>query len=151
VGKVENTDAGSLVPGTAPRDLWGLHPNARWVYGALAAVLLTSAILPMHWVTTAPTVCLFHQATGLDCPGCGLTRSFIATADLQFADAFRHHAFGSPLFAVLATMVISWPWSARSRRCLFPEGPMANRGVQAVIALWFIWAIARAAGLLPGP
>jgi len=36
--------------------------------------------------------CPFRSITGLDCPGCGLTRAFIAICHANFAEAFRLNA-----------------------------------------------------------
>ncbi|OGV60383.1 MAG: hypothetical protein A2X45_18585 [Lentisphaerae bacterium GWF2_50_93] len=36
--------------------------------------------------------CPFKSITGLDCPGCGLTRAFIAICHANFAEAFRLNA-----------------------------------------------------------
>lgn len=50
----------------------------------LAALLLLSALgmgIP----------CLFHQITGLYCPGCGATRMALALLRLDFAAAFRYN------------------------------------------------------------
>ena len=38
--------------------------------------------------------CPFKLITGIDCPGCGMTRAFKATVRLDFASAFEYH----PLF-----------------------------------------------------
>ena len=35
--------------------------------------------------------CVFHQATGLDCPGCGMSRAVLALARLDFAAAFGYN------------------------------------------------------------
>ncbi|MFA6566892.1 MAG: DUF2752 domain-containing protein [Victivallales bacterium] len=46
--------------------------------------------------------CYFRKITGLDCPGCGLTRGFIALCHGNFAEAFRVNALTylvAPFFA----------------------------------------------------
>lgn len=49
--------------------------------------------------------CLFHLATGLDCPGCGMTRAFHALLHLHFLQALHFNAF----FIVLAPLLaIAW-------------------------------------------
>jgi hypothetical protein len=56
--------------------------------------------------------CVFHQATGLWCPGCGMTR---ATHHLLHADVMA--ALGSNLFApvvLLAIVATWWAWARRS-------------------------------------
>lgn len=46
--------------------------------------------------------CLFHLATGLQCPGCGLTRASMALlrGDVESAYNFNQLAFFVPLFLV---------------------------------------------------
>jgi hypothetical protein len=46
--------------------------------------------------------CLFHLATGLQCPGCGLTRASLALlrGDVQSAYNFNQLVFYVPLFLV---------------------------------------------------
>lgn len=35
--------------------------------------------------------CLFHELTGLDCPGCGITRLLFSLLELDFYQAFRYN------------------------------------------------------------
>lgn len=48
-------------------------------FAYLAFVLITDWRIP----------CLFKVATGLDCPGCGITRMCMSIAKLDFVAAFR--------------------------------------------------------------
>ena len=41
--------------------------------------------------------CPFRLLTGIDCPGCGLTRAFLSAFRLDFRAAFRYH----PLFLLI--------------------------------------------------
>lgn len=41
--------------------------------------------------------CLFHQLTGWDCPGCGMTRSVISLAHGHWIQALRYNLFSIPL------------------------------------------------------
>ena len=47
-------------------------------------------------------LCLFRRLTDLPCPGCGLTRSFCATAKGEVGRAFDFHWLGPALFLVAA-------------------------------------------------
>lgn len=47
-------------------------------------------------------VCLVRRATGLPCPGCGLTRSFCAMAKGEWTRAGQFHAVGPALFTFVA-------------------------------------------------
>ncbi len=46
-------------------------------------------------------ICPFRLATGIPCPGCGLTRSFCAVAKGDVERGFELHWLGPLLFAVL--------------------------------------------------
>ena len=41
--------------------------------------------------------CVFHEITGLYCPGCGITRCFISIINLDFIQAFRYNCLVFPL------------------------------------------------------
>ena len=43
-------------------------------------------------------LCLFKNIFGVPCPGCGLTRGFIAILHLNFKEATRHHILSVPIF-----------------------------------------------------
>lgn len=38
-----------------------------------------------------PVPCLFHELTGLLCPGCGITRMFVSIFKLDFVSAFNYN------------------------------------------------------------
>ena len=83
-----------------------VHPR-----GAAATVIATAATLTpnpaghgTHTQLGLPP-CGFLVVTGYPCPGCGLTTSFAAMADAQFAAAAHANAFGILLFLVSATTV----------------------------------------------
>jgi hypothetical protein len=60
--------------------------------------------------------CVFHALTGLQCPGCGLTRAMHHVLHGHFADAFRLNAFG----VVFAPMVVAGAVVAPRRVLLRP-------------------------------
>nr|WP_223204607.1 DUF2752 domain-containing protein [Gordonia jinghuaiqii] len=64
-----------------------------------------------------PQVCPFAMMTGLPCPGCGLTRSWVSFMHGDVGAAFRFNAFG-PLLLVLTavTVVAALVTLARRRR-----------------------------------
>ncbi len=57
------------------------------------------ALLPQN-VVRLP-VCSFRALTGLPCPGCGLTRSMLATAHGDLSRAWTMHPIGILFFALL--------------------------------------------------
>ena len=52
-----------------------------------------------------PGVCTFKSMTGLDCPGCGLTRSFVHLVRANFARAWQFNPAGILVFAVVVFQV----------------------------------------------
>lgn len=85
-----------------------------------AAAALFARFPPAVWPVWPR--CLLHEATGLHCPGCGLTRAVSALLRGDCASAFGHH----PVFWLLAIPCAAWGvravayalWHDR-----FPAGP----------------------------
>lgn len=64
-----------------------------------------------------PTTCWFHEVTGIDCPTCGMTRSYVALLHGDVLGSFRWHPAGPlmVLCSVLAVAVIAWSGIRRRR------------------------------------
>ena len=52
-----------------------------------------------------PGTCTFLRFTGIPCPGCGLTRSFISIGHGDFVGAWRFNPAGLFFFAVVAFQI----------------------------------------------
>ena len=66
---------------------------------AVTAVYLASVILPEHALDGARySICVFHNVTGLPCPGCGMTRAFLAIGHGNLVSAWKLNALSLPLF-----------------------------------------------------
>lgn len=59
-------------------------------------IFILSAWLPENWVSDLP-LCLFRYGSGIDCPGCGLTRAFVAFFHGDFLKAIRFNAMAPVL------------------------------------------------------
>jgi len=88
-----------------------------------AALILTpsgnsqSELLIAGTSVRVPDLCQFKQIFGRNCPGCGMTRSFVYSARLQLADAWSIQPIGTLLAIVLAASVPLRAWQiARLRR-----------------------------------
>jgi len=51
-------------------------------------------------------LCVWRRITTLNCPGCGLTRSFCAMSQLMFERAFALHPVGPLLYLALVWVVV---------------------------------------------
>ena len=69
--------------------------------GAALSVLLVLALVAYAFGWGCP----FLSLTGIPCPGCGLTRAWLAVLRLDFAEAFRLN-FMFPAVPVLALFVL---------------------------------------------
>ncbi len=113
----------------------------------LAGFVFTSAVFVtsvFYQPPDAPTVtlCALKNATGLDCPTCGLTRAFCALAKGEWTRALRFHPMSPAIFALFG-----W-WWLRSLLYLVGRGSWAGR-VEAWFPL-FPTILVVAAGLLLG-
>ncbi|GAB2657007.1 hypothetical protein GCM10027169_20720 [Gordonia jinhuaensis] len=132
--------------------------------GTLAAVaVVTSAMIVAAAVSPAqaahgPVLCPFRLATGLPCPGCGLTRSWVALAHGDVAGAFALNLFGPPTMVLAVAWLVStvasrgragavltaaWNSSPRVRR-------RAMIALAVVVVLWLGYGAARIADALVG-
>jgi len=65
-----------------------------------------SVFLPFSSVPL-PELCAFYRQFAIDCPGCGLTRSFVYGSQLQWSDAWKSNPAGALLFASVMLLI---PW-----------------------------------------
>jgi hypothetical protein len=109
------TSAVSL-PNHGPLSAYRSGEWPRWmILGLCSAVVVLSLVLslgerPGQVVVplinrSLPPLCQMKLLTGLDCPGCGLTRSFIALAHGQFVESFRFNPAGPLWFACIALQI----------------------------------------------
>lgn len=100
--------------------------SALWRYTTLPAlgILAISVLFPPERMP-AVEICHFRRLTGLDCPGCGLTRSFTCITHGRFEEAMAFHPFGF-VFWGLTLLLLVYPliprlaprlhgWLTRSR------------------------------------
>jgi hypothetical protein len=84
------------------------------ILGLCIGVLLLSAILSIRGSTQVvlpllnlplPELCMLKRYTGLSCPGCGLTRCFIANAHGDLPVAVAYNPAGVFLFVIVALQI----------------------------------------------
>lgn len=130
---------------TVPRRFTSLE---RLVAGGLLGVGVAAALDPAT-IEHGPVVCPFRLLTGLPCPGCGLTRSWVFALHGDIGAATTAHPFGVPLLVlvlVLAGVVVV-------RRVRGQHAPDLDRLVRhplavAVLVGWLGWAAWRLAAAL---
>ena len=71
-----------------------------WLFAALiAAALIGSSVTEAH-ARLPFSACIFRNLTGLPCPGCGMTRGFVAMGHGRLGDAWRANTLSPFAYAV---------------------------------------------------
>ena len=100
--------------------------------GLLAAFaaggLVISALIPASAADDGPILCPFRLMTGLPCPGCGLTRSWIALVHGDISGSLAAHPFGGAFMFLGVALILAVGVALIRRRPL----PAATRVVGRV-------------------
>ena len=141
-----SADAAARVPGPAVRRPAGLATPV------VAAAGLAAAVTAFAWspagVESGPVVCPFRLLTGLPCPGCGLTRSWVYAAHGRWGDSVAANPFGLVAAALVLALVVvvarAW-W----RRAPVPDlDDLARRPwVLGLVGVWVAYAVVRLVGV----
>lgn len=73
----------------------------------LSSVLVLSYVYPLLKPLTHNRFCLFYSVSGLDCPFCGLTRSFVAISHFQFKQGFVYNKAGIVIYISFIVLIIT--------------------------------------------
>jgi cytochrome b561 len=76
-----------------------------------------------------PQLCSMKRTYGIDCPGCGLTRSFLSIGRFQFAQAMHFNPAGIFVFGLIAVQI---PWR-------ITQLARIRKGLPQLQADWFLW------------
>lgn len=76
---------------------------------AAAVILIAVGVLYLivNRYTGFAVPCAFHLVTGLNCPGCGVSRMFISLFALDFKSAFKYNAAVMVTLPLLMYLLIS--------------------------------------------
>lgn len=110
-------------------------------------ILLASAILPLPEngaILGLPSLCPFHNLSGLPCPACGLTRAFVCLAHGRFAAAFIYHPLGPILFGATSFFVGNALLNRRAPR-------ISNRFLILSAIVFCVFWVLRLRGVFPYP
>lgn len=90
-------------PGASKKPFYSRRSH-KYSLAISAFVILLSVLLPLPtggklvvFGIESPPLCVFQAKFGIDCPGCGLTRSFVSMGHVEFAKAWAFNRVG-PLF-----------------------------------------------------
>ena len=105
------------LPATSPSVIrpqgYSLIAACLWLFGSLAILTLAAIMsvgLPRRVYLPGlsfplPETCMLHARFGLDCPGCGLTRSFIHFAHGRLFEGMSLNPAGIAIFLFVAAQV----------------------------------------------
>jgi len=115
------------------------------------AALGLSLVLTPADAADGPIVCPFRLLTGLPCPGCGLTRSWVFLAHGRVTDALSANPFGPVTMAAAIALVIAVCWAVVRRRPL-PDLDRIALALPTRIVLvgWLAFAACRLLAVLTG-
>ena len=141
-------------PGPAPsllRAAWQyVRPVARpWTLVLIA--VLVGHLVPLSWLISGPSFCPFKVATGLPCPGCGLTRSSVALLQGDLGTSLYYHPLGVAMVAGavvvgLVDLVVWWRGCRTGAEPLPPSWIMERIFATpapwiAIAALAIVWVV----------
>jgi len=103
----------------------------RLVRGGIVVVGLALAAGAMAMARPWWPKCILFSATGLHCPGCGLTRASTALLDGDFAQAFAYNAIWPAIFGLFALGFAS------ALRQYVRGNPAPARSKSVWLAIWW--------------
>ncbi len=98
---------------------------------------------------TTPEICLMKRSTGIPCPGCGLTRSWVLAAQGHPEASFHQHHLGLVLMAWVAlegSLRGVWLAFGRARALIDRVLPWVDRlAIPIAVAMLVNWGLVLAA------
>lgn len=112
--------------------------------GVVVAAIGVAALANPATIEDGPVICPFRLMTGLPCPGCGLTRSWVYLVHGQWHDAFAANPFG-PILLLLCIGYVAAVVVALLRRRPPPdlERALRNPVLYAFGAAWVLFGVVR--------
>lgn len=128
----------------------------RLLFFILGAALLTAVILgvleslwPAFAMKNLPVACAFRRVTDIPCPGCGLTRSWVALGRGALVESVALHRLGWAVMLYVALQVARhglWLAAPARRPVIDSAGRWLDRSLIPLAAALFInwgWVLAR--------
>ncbi len=117
-------------------------------FGALLiAVILggLETLWPTFEMENLPVSCAFRRVTGTPCPGCGLTRSWVALGRGAVSESLAFHRLGWVVMLYVGLQALrhaSWLWFKPLRSSIDRWGFLLDRGlILLAVALFANWAV----------
>ena len=109
--------------------------KARLGLSACAAALACAGALYLYFMGPGniPLICVFHEVTGLYCPGCGAGRACYSILHLRFADAFCYN----PLMTILLPLIGLYI-AVRAADWIITGGNHIDGKISAKALLWLL-------------
>jgi hypothetical protein len=105
----------------------------RLVYLGMTTSLVAAPLLSPQAVATGPVLCPFRRLTGLPCPGCGMTRSFVALAHGDVGASFSFHPLG-PLMMAIFVVALVWKTASHLSGSIEPPEVVVARACRSLRA-----------------
>ncbi|MGO8671164.1 MAG: DUF2752 domain-containing protein [Capsulimonadaceae bacterium] len=126
----------------------GRATQAPFAFALISGIFAASALLPVPGadgrILHLPTICPFYNLTGLPCPGCGLTRSFVCLAHGHIAQSCRWHPLGPALFCILGVIWLQYgAWLLRRRPLFTLSAQRKNALSGAGVVAFLVFGVAR--------
>jgi hypothetical protein len=119
-----------------------------WFTGTTIAIVVASALFFLGPGERSP--CLVLAATGVPCPGCGMTRAAASLLRGEWTAMWRFHPL-APFVTVQAVVVWAyWGWMVFARRERVDETVLFRLLVINSVLLGLVWFARLFMGSLPG-
>lgn len=106
--------------------------------------VVIAALLPAGGIEDGPVLCPFRALTGLPCPGCGLTRSWVYLMHGDLGSSLASNWFGPVLIlAVFALAVVSVRARISRKRPADLDKLVRSRIVRSAFALFLAYGAVR--------
>ncbi len=125
--------------------------DLEWVAGLGAAAVAGALMVDPASSEAGPVICPFRLLTGLPCPGCGLTRSWIYLLHGQWTDGLVANPFGIvALTATVALITAVLAAVVRGRELPSLDAVMSSPAVRGGALVWVAFGVARAVVVATG-
>ena len=133
-------------------DLDGSYRRRHWEMLAVGIGVITLAFsfrlsgtgsveAPLGDGLQLPPLCMSRAWFNVECPGCGLTRSFVALAEGDFARSFSFHRIGWLMAAAVAVQVPYRLYELSGPRFPTPDLWKTLFGAALIFALLLNWGL----------